>query len=251
MKTDSLETTFSSMNGAAHVVDPVLQSDLAELGSLGEPRGLDVGHVVQHEARHRHGPEVIEAAGPLHLAQVGPLRLEAPRDECAEAAGLVLQLSDADEVLDALLDGLHRPVHHGDAGPDAEAMGRPHEIQPGGRRILVRGDLLPHRFDQDLGPGPRNGIQTGGLQARKALPLAQLRDLGQIDDLDRREAVDVDREPGLDGAEQILEIVELERRVQSALDQDLRCRPGSISSRILPNIVSRGRTYPPSWPGSR
>jgi hypothetical protein len=34
--------------------------------------------------------------------------------------------------------------------------------------------------------------------------------------------MDVDREPGLDRAKQTLEIVELERRVQAALDQDLR-----------------------------
>jgi hypothetical protein len=85
--------------------------------------------------------------------------------------------SDPDEV-STLLDGFQRAVHHGDAGPDAELMGRPHEIQPGSGGILVRGDLFPHRFDQDLGSGPRNGIQADGLQTGKALPLAELRDLG-------------------------------------------------------------------------
>ena len=43
---------------APHVVDPVLQGDLPDLGPLGKPRGLDVGDVIQHQAGNGHRPEI-------------------------------------------------------------------------------------------------------------------------------------------------------------------------------------------------
>ena len=59
----------------------------------------------------REHAQVLDA-GRLAAAELGVLRLVAPGDERGEAAGLVLQLAQPEQVLEPLLDGLDVPVHH-------------------------------------------------------------------------------------------------------------------------------------------
>ena len=59
----------------------------------------------------RERAQVVDA-GRLPAAELGVLRLIAPGDERGEAAGLVLQLAQPEQVLEPLLDRLDRAVHH-------------------------------------------------------------------------------------------------------------------------------------------
>ena len=59
----------------------------------------------------RERPQVVDA-GRFGARQLRVLGLIAPGDERREAAGLVLQRAQPQQVLDPLLVGLHRPVHH-------------------------------------------------------------------------------------------------------------------------------------------
>ena len=96
---------------AAHVVGAVGEAELPDLPALRHPRRLQVVEVVEHDARERERAQVVDA-GRLGAGQLGVIGLIAPGDERGEAAGLVLQLAQPQQVLEPLLVGLDRPVHH-------------------------------------------------------------------------------------------------------------------------------------------
>src|SRR5262245_51966689 len=60
-------------HGAAHVVGSELERDLADFLALGDPRGLDVRHVVEEQAADRLGAQVLRARD-LPAAESGVLR---------------------------------------------------------------------------------------------------------------------------------------------------------------------------------
>src|SRR5665647_3338259 len=96
----------------AHVVGAEGEGHLPHLQALGDPRGLDAGHVVEVDAAHGEQAQVVEAGGGRVAG--GKLRvagLEGPGDERREAAGLVLQVADAAQVLDALDTPAERIEH--------------------------------------------------------------------------------------------------------------------------------------------
>ena len=63
-------------------------------------------------------------------AALGVLRLVAPGDERGEAAGLVLQRAQPQHVLEPLLVGLDRAVHHRRGGAQAGLVRVAHDVEP-------------------------------------------------------------------------------------------------------------------------
>src|SRR5207248_4294595 len=85
--------------------------------------------------------------------------LERPREEGAEAAGLVLQLADPPEVLDALLERLDVPIHHGRRRRDPEPVRLAHHAEPLLRVDLLRRDDVAHAIDEDLGAATGDRVE--------------------------------------------------------------------------------------------
>ena len=104
--------------------------------------------------------------------ELGVLGLVAPGDERGEAAGLVLQRAQPQQVLEPLLVGLDRPVHHRRRRAQPGAVRVAHHVEPlVGRRLAVAVQQLAHAVDEDLGAAAGNAVEPGGDQpvdARRA-----------------------------------------------------------------------------------
>ena len=160
--------------------------------------------------------------------------LERPRDECAKAARLVLELADLAHVLDALLERLDVAVHHRRGRRHPEAMGLPHDVEPLLRLRLLRRDDRPHAVDEDLCAATWDRVEPRVAKPRQRLRHGELRTPRDVLDLRRRERVEVDRVASLDRAEEILVVVDPEVRVVAALHE----QPGPADrDRLLDLLV--------------
>ena len=90
----------------AHVVAAEAQGDLADFVAGGQPRGLHVLDVIQVDAGDGQGLEVIHRRHFFlnEVAERGVGALKEPGNESGEAAGLFLQLADALEMVDPMLN---------------------------------------------------------------------------------------------------------------------------------------------------
>jgi len=79
-------------------------------------------------------------------------------DEGLEAARLGLQRAQAQHVIDALLDGLDRPVEHRAVRAQPEPVGRAVHLEPLVGRALVVAQLLAHARPKISAPPP--GIES-------------------------------------------------------------------------------------------
>ncbi len=155
-------------------------------------------------------------------------RVERERDEALEAAGLVLQLAQADEVVDALLGGLDVAVEHRAVGLEAEAVDRAGDLEPAfaatscGRRS-PRGPARRRSRRRR-----RAGVEAGGDQpAQRSRRAAPWRAASRKSSSTIVSALRCDpREARLEGAEQRLEVVDAELGVQAADDVQLGDRLG-------------------------
>ena len=155
---------------AAHVVGAVGEAELPDLAALRDPRRLQVVEVVEHDARDRERAQVVDA-GRLAAAELGVLRLIAPGDERGEAARLVLQLAQPEQVLEPLLDRLDGAVHHRRRRAQPGAVRVAHHVEPlVGGRLAVAVEQLAHAIDEDLGAAAGNAVE-----ARRDQPLDDLR----------------------------------------------------------------------------
>src|SRR5262249_16473397 len=119
-------------------------------------------------------------------------------------------------------DRLHMAEHHGRRGPSAELVPDSMNFQPVVREDLATRDRLADPVHEDLGPAARQATEPSRPQPLQYFPQWALRHLGEVVDLRRAEAVDVDPwEVILDVSEQFLVPFQPEVRMQAALEQDL------------------------------
>ena len=171
--------------------------------------------------------QVIEA-GRLGAGELGVVGLIAPRDEGGEAAGLVLQRAQPQQMLEALLVGLDRPVHHRRGRAKAGPMRVAHDVQPlVGRRLAVAVQLPADPVHENLRAAAGNAVQ-----ARRDQPIdhrrdRQLREAREMNDLRGRKRVQL--EVGialLDRAEQILVPRQRQVGIVTTLEQELHAADG-------------------------
>ena len=155
--------------------------------------------------------------------QLGVIGLIAPGDERGEAAGLVLQRAQPQQVLEPLLVGLDRAVHHRRGGAQPGAMRVAHDVEPFvGRRLAVAVQQLAHAIDQDLGAAAGNAVEAGGDQPLEHRRHRQLRQPREMDHFGRRQRVQLERRIALlDRAEQVLVPGQRQVGIVAALQQQL------------------------------
>ncbi len=185
------------------------------------------------------------ADGPA--AERGVRRLIRPRDESGESAGLrqaqssrlVLQLADAHEVFDAVAERLDVAEHHRGRRRHADPVCRAHHVEPLGRRALVWADRLAHGLDEYLGAAARQRVEARVAQPPEHRLDAQVVEAREVDDLRRRERVDVDGEGVRDVPEHLLEKLEPQIGVQAALHEELRAAEGDHLVELRVELVAR------------
>ena len=90
--------------------------------------------------------------------------MERERDERLEAAGLVLQLAQPEQVVDAVLGLLDVAVEHGGVGAQAELVGLAVDAEPGVGVGLVLADLVADLGVEDLRAAAGQAAQAGVLE---------------------------------------------------------------------------------------
>ena len=82
-------------------------------------------------------------------------------------------------------------VHDGGIRADAEAVRRLHRLDPLRRRRLLRADDLADAVREDFRPAARQAVEAVFLEQRQDLADALARHLGEVDNLNRCERLDV------------------------------------------------------------
>src|SRR2546426_737781 len=134
----------------AEVVRAEPQRHLADLRAHRHPGGLDVGDVVEHDPGDRLRAEIRHRVGLRRVRHLGVLGLERPADERGEAARARLHLSHAEQVLDAVGEGLAQAVHHRHGRLQAQPVRRLHHLEPPVGAGFLPGHAVPHLLHQDL-----------------------------------------------------------------------------------------------------
>ena len=113
--------------------------------------------------------------------------------KAVKPAGLVLQVADAAQVLDAFGRRVERAEHHRRGRRHAEAVGDAHDLEPRVGGYLVRADRAAHAVDEHLGAAAGQRVEAGGAEAAQRLVDREAALPRDVHDLGRREAVEVDR----------------------------------------------------------
>ena len=92
------------------------------------------GKVVQHQAADGDLLDVEHAGGLGQMLQRRVVGMERQRDEGLEAAGLVLQRAQLEQVVDAVFVVLDVAVEHGGVGLQADLVGQCARFPATGRR---------------------------------------------------------------------------------------------------------------------
>ena len=87
--------------------------------------------------------------------------MERQRDERLEAAGLVLQLAQPDQVVDAVIGVFDVAVEHRGVGAQAQLVGRAMDVEPVAGVGLVLADLVADLGMEDLGAAAGQAAQAG------------------------------------------------------------------------------------------
>ncbi len=161
--------------------------------------------------------------GRLAAAQLGVLRLVAPRDEGGEPAGLVLELAQPEHVLQALRQRLHRAVHHRRRRAQSRAVGMTHHVEPFvSGRLAVAVQQPAHAIDEDLGAAAGNAVEADRDQPVDHAGHRQPRQTRQVDHLGRRQGVQPKcRVARLHRSEQVLVPLDRQVGIVPALQQQL------------------------------
>ena len=106
--------------------------------------------------------------GFLMWLKPGVVGMEGQRDERLEAAGLVLQLAQPHQMIDAMERVFDVAVEHRGVGAQPEFVGRAVDVEPAAGVGLVLADLVADLGMKDLGPAAGQAAQAGVDHALRA-----------------------------------------------------------------------------------
>ena len=188
--------------------------------------------------------QILEGPGRRHVGHRRVLRLERPADERREAAGFVLQLPQALQVLDALGQRLDVAEHHRAGRSAAQLVPDAMDFQPFVGQALVDGHGLADAIDEDLAAAAGQTAEAGFLEPAQHFAQRQLVDLVEVPDLRRTEGVQIElRIARLEIAQQLL--------VPLQLQTGMHCRPASASDRRPARSSPRSSCRSPRAAGRR
>ena len=117
-------------HGAVEVVGAEAQRDLRDLGRHHLPVGLDVRKVVEQQAADGDLADVGESGGHGQVIERRVFGMECQRNEGLEAAGLVLQRAQLEQMIDAVFVVLNVAVEHGRIRLEAQLVRRARGFEP-------------------------------------------------------------------------------------------------------------------------
>ena len=159
------------------------------------------------------------------LAQFVVVRVVGERDVGQETAGFVLQRSQGEQVIDAVLERFDVPIEHRAVGRHAESMGFPVDREPLVAAQFAVGDGGARGGREDFRAAPRQRADSSILHGMQHLARRQAFDSGEMRDLDRGQGLDHDvGMPLLQAPEHVEVVRQLELGVQAADDVEFSRR---------------------------
>ncbi len=174
------------------------------------------------------------------MIELGVFGVKSERDQTLKAAGLILQVPQGEEVVDAFGGIFDVAVQHGAVRRDPCLVDDAGDVQPTGTIGLVIADFSAHPFGKDLRPAPGTGVEAGVAEARDGFLEAQTGGLGDEVELDHRQCFEVD--PGkalLEGAEELLIVIHQKLGMEAADDVELGDRLIDIPGSDLDSLLHR------------
>ena len=230
---------------ALHVVRAEVKRDLRHRHPHHDPVGLDVRHVVEHQAREGEHLQVVGAGrvAPAATLEDGVLRVERERDEREEAARAVLLLAEAQDVVDALLVRLDVAVEHRAVRRDPEPMRGVVHVEPDVRVLLPGRDERADAVGEDLGPAAGERPEPRLLELAQHLLVREPGKRRHVVDLRGRVALQVHvRQRRLERADRVDVEIEADVRVLAVHHVDLG-EPGQavLLDRVGHELLGRDR----------
>ena len=173
-------------HSAIKIVGTIRKRRLGSADAEHDPVGLDVVKVVEHEPRDGHRPQAHHRRGLADRRQTGVFRMESERNKCLKTAGFVLQLTQAEEMVGAVIRILNVSVEHGGIAPQTEFVGRAVDTKPLIRVGLVFADLIANFRMKDLRTATRQAAEPHRLQLFEDVGNRSLGQMAEPVDLDRR-----------------------------------------------------------------
>jgi len=201
-----------------------------------------VRHVVEDEARDCDRAQIVRGGGRRQVPHAVSVRVERQRDERLEAAGLVLQRADAQQVVHAVLEGFHVSEQHRGVRAQAHAVRYPVHLQPLLAGRLVRRNPAPNLRVEDLGPAAGQAVEPRRTKALEHLRHGHAVVNREEVDLHGGEALEVNvRLDALEAPEKLLVVGKREARVQTVHDVDLGRRVIHPLLELRPGLLEAHR----------
>ena len=176
-------------DGAVQVVRAVAQRHLRQFESHTHPIGGDVVEVVEVNPADGDGAQGVEAGGRVLHRDVVVLRLIGQRDKADEPVRLILQGAQLAQVVHPVGQRFDMAVEHGAGAAAAQAMPGAVDVEVFLGGFLAPGDGGADFLAEDFRAAAGEGIEPGLLQGAQGLGDGFLRQPGQVQDLDGREAL--------------------------------------------------------------
>ncbi len=213
---------FVMIHRPVQIVRPVPEGELGDLRGDHDPKGLDVGKVIQKEAGHGDLPEILLPCGDRDMPELGPGGVEGQGYETLKPFGLVLELPDVEQVFDLFLHRLNMAIEHGGVRLEACTVDLSRYLKP---PLVVQfgpKEFLMDPLTEDLGPTPRNTGEAGTLEILQDVTERLFRRSGNLGQLNHGKGLDLSIRTGRpDRLEDVQIILVRELRVDPRHHVDL------------------------------
>jgi len=131
-------------DSAVQIVYAVTERDLSQRQSHAHPISGKMLDVVQVNAADGKIAKLLKRGSWLYVREHGGLRFESKGNEPGKTAGLVLQLAQLAQMIDALGQRFNVSVEHGARAAAAHLMPRPMDVEPFLGGFFPAANLVPH-----------------------------------------------------------------------------------------------------------
>ena len=196
--------------------------------------------VVEHQAADRDLLDVEHAGGLRQMLQRRVVGMKGQRNKRLEAAGLVLQRAQLQQMIDAVFVVFDVAVEHGRIRLQPDLVRQLGGFEPLVAVDLVVADDVAHAVGKNFRAAAGQRIHARGFQLFQRLANRKLGPLRQIRDLDHGEGLEMHlRKALLQAGAQIEEILKRQIGMQSADDVKFGDRLGVSGSRGFESLFER------------
>jgi len=177
---------------AVQIVHPITEGNLCKRQSHAHPVSGEMIDVIEINAADGKIAKLLKCRGRLDVCEHRGLRFEGERDKSGETAGLILQLAQLAEVIDALSESFDMSVEHSASAAATHGVPGAMDIEPFRGSLLAATNFISHRGIENFRAAAGHRSKAGVAQKLKCVTNGHAKNsLRQMAHLDGRECFDV------------------------------------------------------------